>query len=360
MNARLQVEHPVTEAVYRRSTSSSCSCASPRASRCGCARTDVRPRGHAVEARVYAEDPAHGFLPSTGRIVAYARAGAGVRVDSGRRARAARSAPTTTRCSPRSSPTRRTAPTALARLDARARRAAPCSAPPTNAAFTCGRCWRDPRCAPASIDTGLIERLGGRARAAAARRPRCRPPRSRLLGDAAGDDPWDARDGWRRGVRPAPRLTVAVRDGERPTRPRRDAGRAATARRRRTARCAVDARRRSSRPLRRRPRRRRASGSADDGGTALEAPRRAARAAPAPAPRRGSLEAPMPGTVLARARRRAATRSRRATCCVVLESMKMELAIAAPARRRRRRRRRRAPATRSRRGQALVGGGGAR
>ena len=70
MNARLQVEHPVTELVY-----------GPRPRRAAAARRRRRaaalgqeqlvPDGHAIEARLYAEDPAAGFLPATGTVRAY-------------------------------------------------------------------------------------------------------------------------------------------------------------------------------------------------------------------------------------------------------------------------------------------------
>ena len=69
MNTRLQVEHPVTEMVDRASTSSSSSCGSPRASRCRSARTTSPSTGHAIEARVYAEDSFGGFLPQAGRAI---------------------------------------------------------------------------------------------------------------------------------------------------------------------------------------------------------------------------------------------------------------------------------------------------
>jgi acetyl/propionyl-CoA carboxylase alpha subunit len=82
VNARLQVEHPVTEVVF------SVDLVEQQLRIALGERLDLEPkrhgRQHAVEARIYAEDPAAGFLPSTGRLV-HVRwpERAGVRVDAG-------------------------------------------------------------------------------------------------------------------------------------------------------------------------------------------------------------------------------------------------------------------------------------
>ncbi|MEN2388237.1 biotin carboxylase N-terminal domain-containing protein [Comamonas sp. A7-5] len=83
MNTRLQVEHPVTEqllgvdlvAEQLRVASGSV---------LPFAQADLQPTGHAIEFRVYAEDAAAGYLPTTGPVLALREpSGEGVRVDTG-------------------------------------------------------------------------------------------------------------------------------------------------------------------------------------------------------------------------------------------------------------------------------------
>jgi acetyl-CoA/propionyl-CoA carboxylase biotin carboxyl carrier protein len=193
MNTRLQVEHPVTELVYgldlvewqlRVAAGEALPFASGPSG-----GSDLPMNGHAVEARVYAEDPSRGFLP-TGGVVLGVRSpvGAGVRVDSG-------IAPGVTVTSDYDPMLAKVAawgpdrPTALRRLDAALAETVVLGVG-TNVAFL-RDLLSDPDVAAGRLDTGLVER-----RISARNDP---------LGQASTTgpvtDPWDIPDGWRPGAR---------------------------------------------------------------------------------------------------------------------------------------------------------------
>jgi len=83
MNTRLQVEHPITELTtgldlvhWQIQVAAG--------ERFLYQQADLGQHGHAVECRIYAEDPANGFLPSTGKLLTVIEPqGPGIRVDSG-------------------------------------------------------------------------------------------------------------------------------------------------------------------------------------------------------------------------------------------------------------------------------------
>jgi acetyl-CoA/propionyl-CoA carboxylase biotin carboxyl carrier protein len=195
MNARLQVEHPVTELVYGLDLVEAqlrVAAGEPLWLR----PEDLTPGGHAVEARVCAEDADRGFVPGAGRIVAYREPrGAGVRVDSGVRA----GSEVTTHYDSLLCKVVAHAPTraaALDRLDGALAQLA-ILGPPVNTAFL-RRLLAEPEVRAGEMDTGLVERLAPAAPDPDADADALAAAALGLAtGVGAGADPWERLVGWR-------------------------------------------------------------------------------------------------------------------------------------------------------------------
>ncbi|WP_327046612.1 ATP-grasp domain-containing protein [Microbispora sp. NBC_01189] len=208
MNTRLQVEHPVTEMVtgldlVELQLRIACGEALPFG------QDEVRLRGHAAEARVYAEDPARDFLPTGGRILALREpAGQGVRFDSG----LAEGMVVGSDYDPMLAKAVAWAPDragALAALD-RALGSTVILGVTTNVGFL-RALLADPEVAAGRLDTGLVERrlgdlVNGPAGGGVPEEVLAAAAlvfHAGFAGPAGG--PWDVNDGWRIG---APAWTV--------------------------------------------------------------------------------------------------------------------------------------------------------
>jgi acetyl/propionyl-CoA carboxylase alpha subunit len=194
MNTRLQVEHPVTEAVtgldlvewqFRVAAGE----------RLPLKQAQIALDGHAVEARLCAEDPSEGFRPSVGRIRhlsfdGYSRVDAGF--ESGDTVPSAYDSLIAKEIT--HAPTRAQAlyhaAVCLGRLQA--------EGVTTNGAFL-QRCLLDPDFASGAVHTGLIaERLDALAdRAASRRRAAVCAALAAAHAPSPAGDPWSVRDGWR-------------------------------------------------------------------------------------------------------------------------------------------------------------------
>ncbi|MFD9943439.1 biotin carboxylase N-terminal domain-containing protein [Nonomuraea sp. NPDC059023] len=209
MNTRLQVEHPVTELVTDVDLVElqlRVAAGEPLPF----TQDEVRLRGHAVEARVYAEDPARGFLPTGGRVLALAEP-SGVRVDSS----LAAGTVVGSDFDPMLSKVVAWAPTreeALRALD-RALGRTTVLGVTTNIPFLRALVTR-PEVVAGELDTGLVERvLPGLDLSAATPADVLAAAALIFHGAPAGRDPWDVADGWRVGERAWTTLRLESREG---------------------------------------------------------------------------------------------------------------------------------------------------
>jgi len=203
MNTRLQVEHPVTEAItgldlvewqFRIAAGE----------KLPLTQGQVPLQGHAVEGRLYAEDPEHGFLPSTGTLLALALpAGEGLRVDAG----VEKGSDITPYYDPLIAKVIAQGANraeALDRLGAALERTT-VAGPRSNVGFLAALC-RAPEFRSGKFDTGFIDRnlaaLGAtpqspdKAAAALGAQKLLGRERIRIAAEAEPPSPWDAADGF--------------------------------------------------------------------------------------------------------------------------------------------------------------------
>lgn len=204
MNTRLQVEHPVTEAITGQDLVEwqlRIASGEPLPKR----QEQLSISGWAMEARLYAENPSNGFLPSTGKLDRL-KLPRGIRVDSGVEEGGAVSPyydPMIAKLIV-AAPSR---PAAAAKLAAAARRVEVWPVR-TNAAFL-ARAASDPDFVAGNIDTGFIERHAERLVPAAEPSDLVQQAAARALLPTSGDV-WSALPGFRPNAAPDRRVEVEI------------------------------------------------------------------------------------------------------------------------------------------------------
>jgi len=207
MNTRLQVEHPVTEAVTGQDLVEwqlrvAAGEALPRR------QSELAMCGWAIEARLYAENPATGFLPSTGRLQ-HLRLPKGLRVDSG----VEQGDEVTAFYDPMLAKLIAYAPTRAAAAGLLAAACGEVQVWPvrTNAAFL-ARIAADPAFVAGDIDTGFIARHAARLIAGEEPSAEVIALAAQALIPTASQDPWRRLVGFRANAAPYARALVAFGD----------------------------------------------------------------------------------------------------------------------------------------------------
>ncbi|RXZ67537.1 acetyl/propionyl-CoA carboxylase subunit alpha, partial [Agromyces albus] len=224
MNTRLQVEHPVTELVTGVDLVEQqlrIAAGEPLA----LAQHEVRLTGHAIEARLYAESPHRGFLPSTGEVLVWREPeGDGIRVDAGVRAGQEVTAhydPMLAKVIAHGADRAE----AIERLD-HALADIVVLGVDTNIGFL-RRLLAEPAVRVGHLDTGLIDRMPEASVSdpspallePAARWIARRDELERTEAASHGPTAWRSATGWRPGVGRAPMVLLAPRDHPREPRP---------------------------------------------------------------------------------------------------------------------------------------------